>query len=230
MRNLCVIFLIAGGCRIGEHIAPPPIDADGNGEVDSGDGPDGAPADAPTSSGLHAIIGERPEVTGSCDALDDRAEVDDRFDPPVQEMDVTAGWEFDTGADSYDDPSYGFEPPWPTAQSGRFSVRFRGRVRLTAGTHCFSIDIGATGTDIIGGKNACGQVWLGDAVAETGFAAATAGPATVCAEVAADGAEDLDIVFWYFNIFEPAKLVVRRCAGAGSTPDQPLAAGDVSPG
>lgn len=230
MRNLTFIFLIACGCRIGEYIAPPPTDAGGSGDVDGGGLADAAPPDAPGATGLHAIIGERPEWTGSCDALDDRAELDDRFDPPVQEQDVVAGWEFDTGADSYADPSYGFDPPWPSAESGRFSVRFRGRIRLAAGTHCFSIDIGATGTDIIGGKNGCGQVWIGDTVAETGYAAATAGPATACVEVAADGSEDLDIVFWYFNILEQAKLVVRRCAGAGCTPDQPIAAGDVSPG
>lgn len=229
MRNAYVIFLIACGCRIGEYIAPPPIDAGGTGAVDSGDGADGAPPDAASAIGLHAIIGERPEWTGSCDALDDRPEMNDRFDPAVMEQDVVAGWEFDTGADSYDDASYGFDPPWPGAESGRFSVRFRGTIRLTAGTHCFSIDIGATGTDIIGGKNACGQIWIGDAVAETGYLAATAGAATVCVDVAEDGAEDLDIVFWYFNIFEQAKLVVRRCAGPACTPDQPIAAGDVSP-
>ena len=229
MRTTCAIWLILCGCRIGEHIAAPPIDAGGNGEVDSGGAVDGAPPDAAGPPGLHAIIGERPEWTGSCDALDDRAEMEDRFDPPVLEQDVVAGWEFDTDADSHDDPSYGFDPPWPSAQSGRFSVRFRGRIQLTAGTHCFSIDIGATGTDIIGGKNACGQVWLGDAVAETGFSAATAGPATVCVDVAADGGHDLDIVFWYFNVLERAKLQVRRCAGAGCTPDQPIAAADVTP-
>jgi hypothetical protein len=232
MRNLAVILLIAcGGCRIGEYIAPPPPDAGGSGDGDGGDLADAAPPDAPGATGLHAIIGERPEWTGSCDALDDRAELEDRFDPAVQEQDVVAGWEFDTGADSYDDATYNFEPAWPTAESGRFSVRFTGRIRLDPGPHCFSIDIGATGTDIVGGKNACGQIWLGEAVAETGYLAATAGPATVCVDVApeGDGAETIDIVFWYFNIFEQAKLVVRQCAGDACAPDQPIAAADVSP-
>ena len=229
VRHLTFIFLIASGCRIGEYIAPPPVDAGGGGDVDGGELTDGAPPDAPGVTGLRATIGERPEWTGSCDALDDQAEVNDRFDPPVQEQDVVAGWEFDTGADSYADPSYGFDPPWPSAESGRFSVRFRGRIRLAAGPHCFSIDTGATGTDIIGGKNMCGQIWIGGAVAETGFAAATAGPATVCVDLAEAGAEDLDIVYWYFNVLEPARLVVRQCAGAACTPDQPIAADDVSP-
>ena len=64
------------------------------------------------------------------------------------------------------------------------------RSRRAAGPHCFSIDTGATGTDIIGGKNVCGQIWIGDSVAETGFAAATAGPATVCVDLAADVSPD----------------------------------------
>lgn len=217
-------------CRIGEHIAAPPVDGrpaaiDGAIEVDATDAP-------PAQVGLRATIGERPEVTGSCGALDDRAEMDGRFDPPLQEQVVTAGWEFDTDADSYADPSYGFMPPWPSAQSGRFSVRFAGTIELDAGTHCFSVDIGATGTDIISGKNGCGQVWLGaatTAAAETGFDAATSGPATGCIDVAAAGPVELAIVFWYFNIFERARLQVRHCPGTGCTPAEPLSVPSLRP-
>jgi hypothetical protein len=155
-----------------------------------------------------------------------------RFDPVVAAQDVTAGWDFDTDADNYDHASYGFMPNWPSAQSGRFSVRFHGTVHLDAGTHCFSVDIGATGTDIINGRNGCGQVWLagaGSATAETGFEAATAGPATGCIDQATAGPAELDIVFWYFNIFERAKLHVRHCAGTGCTPAEPLSAMQLRP-
>jgi hypothetical protein len=229
----CLLLVIAAtACRIGEHIADPPIDGRGGPTVDAPvvepDAPDGPPA----VTGLHATIGERPEGTGSCGFLDDRAEMMDRFNPALQEQDVTAGWEFDTGADSYADPSYGFMPAWPSAQSGRFSVRFSGTITLEAGPHCFSIDIGATGTDIIGGKNECGQLWLGtgtSASAETGFEAATSGPATTCLDVSTAGPTDLVIVFWYFNIFEQAKLQVRHCAGAACTPDQPLSVTSLQP-
>ena len=110
------------------------------------------------------------------------------------------------------------------AQWGAFSVRFRGTIDLDAGPHCFSIDIGATGTDIISGKNACGQLYLGPgdaALAETGFDAASADAYHACATTTA-GKTELDIVFWYFNILETAKLVVRTCDGAACTPDQPL--------
>ena len=123
-------------------------------------------------------------------------------------------------------------PNWPMAQSGRFSVRFHGNVVLDAGMHCFSIDIGATGTDIINGRNGCGQVWLAGAntaTAETGFEAATAGVATGCINVATTAPTELDIVFWYFNIFERAKLHVRHCAGASCTPAEPLSAMQLQP-
>jgi len=222
------VILFASSCRIGEHIADPPGDVDATVGDDDDDTPDATASevDAMPATGLHAIIGERPEWSGTCNSLDDRAEMEDRFDPPVHEQDITAGWEFDTTADRYDDPTYGFVPNWPTAEQGRFSVRYHGTIQLAAGTHCFSVDIGATGTDLSGGKNACGQIYLGTAaaaLAETGYEAASVDAAVGCVDVA-DGAQDLDIVFWYFNIFERAKLQVRMCSGAGCTPDQPISA------
>lgn len=261
MRNppIMAALVVLAGCRLGESIATAPPDADqldpatdggdddgdagpcepgrdgdGDGVADCDELGDGDPVTDPAVfNGLIATIGERPEVTGSCDALDDRAEMSDRFDPSVAEMPVIAGWEFDTAADSYDDPSYGFDPPWPAAQSGRFSVRFHGELALAAGTHCFAVDIGATGTDIINGRNGCGQVWVDagaspDApLAETGFGAASTDAATGCVAIDADGSYAVDLVFWYFNIFEQARFAVRHCAGAGCTPDAPITAAQV---
>jgi hypothetical protein len=221
----------AGACRFGEHHAQPPVDGpSGGARFDAG--PDAAGPDAEnTFHGMHAAIGDRPEWTGTCKTLPDYATMTSHFATPQQEQDVVAGWEFDTDADAYSDPSYGFEPAWPVAAAAeRFSVRFRATVHLAAGAHCFSIDTGATGTDIINGKNECGQVWAGTAkVAETGYEAATAGPATGCIDQPSDGGVELDVVFWYFNIFERAKLVVRHCAGASCTPDQPLNVPDLVP-
>ncbi len=230
--QLATLVLLLSACRLGEHIAEAPVDAglaaaDAGDDGDGGAGPDAE--DAVAFHGLLATIGERPEWSGTCDAVGDPAMVADRFDPVVQQQRVTAGWDFDTAADSYDDPSYGFAPAWPAAAaSGRFSLRFQGELALAAGTHCFSVDIGATGTDIVGGKNACGQLWLGSGaspLAETGFGAPSTDAATACADVAAGDA--LTIVFWYFNIFEQARLRVRHCAGAGCTPDLPLTVDDV---
>ncbi len=227
-----VIAIVAAACRLGEHVAEAPIDGLGL-PVDAALATADAAVDAPDGPrGLRATIGDRPEVTGSCGALDDRAEMLTRFEPAMAEQDVTAGWEFDTDADSYDHASYGFVPNWPSATSGRFSLRLHGRITLDAGPHCFSVDIGATGTDIISGKNGCGQVWVGAgnaALAETGYEAATSGVATGCIDVASTGPTDFDIVFWYFNIFERARLNVRHCAGAGCTPAEMLMLASLQP-
>jgi hypothetical protein len=225
-----MMVVFASGCRIGEYVAPPPVDSgpDGVGViVDAPAPPDGPPA----FHGMHATIGENPGWTGSCDALDTRAEMLDRFDPAVQEQDVRAGWDFDTSADIYNDATFNFDPNWPTAASGQFSVRFAGTIALAAGPHCFSIDVGATGTDIVGGKNECAQIYLGDgdAIAETGYLAATSGVATGCIDLGADAAPELDIIFWYFNIFEQATLHVRTCDGAACIPSTPLPLSALTP-
>jgi hypothetical protein len=211
------------------YMCDPSINGDGDelgdcAELDDGDDF----TDPMVFNGLTATIGDRPEWTGSCDWLDDFDEMIGRFDGSTQVMDVWAGWEFDTDADSYDDPSYGFQPGWPSAQSGRFSVRFNGRIRLAAdGTHCFSIDVGATGTDIIGGKNMCAQIYVdgrpgGAWLAETGYGADSVDADVGCVDLPA-GDVPLDIVFWYFNVLERAQLTVRACTGAAPcAPDRPL--------
>ena len=68
-----------------------------------------------------------------------------------------------------------------------------------------------------------------DATSFAGPPSATAGPATGCIDLPADGPIDLAIVFWYFNIFERAKLVIRHCMGAGCTPNEPLSAAWLTP-
>ena len=41
----------------------------------------------------------------------------------------------DTTADTYNDPTFGFDPNWSGAQFGAFSVRFHGTIELTAKAH-----------------------------------------------------------------------------------------------
>ena len=249
--TLTLLVLLAPACRIDEHIAPPPpdgvigvdaggsdgadaapctpgTDGDGDGVDDCTERDDGDPfTDPAVYNGLHAVIGARPPwLQGSCDHLSDYAEMETRYATPVQEHDVRAGWEFDTDANSYDDPSYGFDPSWPMAQANEFTVRFAGRIQLAAGPHCFSVDIGATGTGIIDGKNACGQVYVGvgaapmKALAETGYGAASVDARVGCVDVATAGAAQLDIVYWYSDANMRAKLQVRHCAGAACTPGE----------
>jgi hypothetical protein len=185
-------------------------------------------------NGLTAVIGDRPEFFGSCTNLDDHVEMAGHFAASTHTLDVYAGWEFDTGADAYSDPSYGFQPSWPMAAAAeRFSVRYTGTIRLAAGgTQCFSVDIGATGTDIFTSRNACGQVYLnagdGVALAETGLDATSVDAKTGCVTLDA-GSYPFDIVFWYQDTAQQAKLQVRRCTSASGpcTPDQPLAAKDL---
>ena len=234
--SIAVVVMTA--CRLGEHVAQPPVDGAGSGALPDGV-IDGAPADAQnTFHGMRASIGDEPQWTGSCTMnVPDYATMMSHFASPMAQQDVTAGWEFSTDADSYADPSYGFMPAWPSSSPGqnqRFSLRFRATLQLTAGAHCFTIDTGASGTDIITGNNECGQIWLGaiDApakIAETGYQAATAGPATGCIDQAADGPAELDVIFWYFNVLAPAKLVLRQCDSASCTPDAPLSVPALAP-
>jgi len=206
-----------------------PGDRDGDGVTDCAEAADGDPfTDPVVFNGLLAVIGDRPEVTGSCSNLTDYDEMNGHFQGATR-MNVRAGWEFDTDADAYNDPSYGFSPNWGSAPSERFSVRFTGRVNLRqGGMHCFSIDIGATGTGIVSGKNMCAQVYVSSSsgmrrLIESGYQAESATANVACLMLPA-GDYPFDIVFWYFNIFERAKLAVRWCAGGSSmcTPSQPL--------
>ena len=216
----------AGECAPGE-------DGDADGVSDCDELADDDPfTDPAVYNGLTAMIGERPEW-GSCNDLDDHAEMRMRFAASSKMMDVRAGWDFDTGADAYSDPSYGFEPSWAmAAPAERFSLRFAGRIRLAAaGTQCFSIDIGAAGTDVFLSGNNCGQIYLGGGptwLAETGHEAASVDAKLGCVELPA-GDYDLDLVFWYYNLLAQAKLHVLRCTSASGpcTPDQPLATKDL---
>jgi hypothetical protein len=253
-----VLGALAGACTIGGVHALPPDETSGI-DTDGGLAHDGGDSDALTEctpgvdsdgdgredclellddddytdpevfNGLEAVIGDRPEFVGSCNNLDDHAEMASHFAASTKTLDVHAGWEFDTGADAYSDPSYGFMPNWPDpAPAERFSVRYTGRIRLSeGGVQCFSVDIGATGTDLFTSRNACGQVYLdagdGAPLAETGLDAASVDAKTGCVMLGA-GDYSFDIVFWYMNTLEQAKLQVRRCTVASGTctPDQPL--------
>lgn len=241
LRGVLLTLALCAACRFGEHHAQPPLDgAPPDGKADAS--PD---AEQNVFHGMHAVIGDTPQWTGSCSALAGYTMMSSHFAQPMQEADIDAGWDFDTSADSYTDPSYGFDPMWPSSAPGqRFSVRYRATMRLAAGHHCFSIDIGATGTDIITSGNQCGQIYVGvagatpdTAIAETGYEAATSGPAIGCVDVPASaavettapdgsvtrgGGAELDVVYWYFNIFQQAVLHVRHCAGDGCTPADPL--------
>ncbi len=259
MKQLAlVVVLVGAGCRIGGSNALPPLDADPSagpdamvpdgplpdagcvtGVDDDGDGVDNcteaddgnAFTDPAIFNGLKVTIGDRPEITGSCNNIDDFTEMESRFASSTTTLNAYAGWEFDTAADSYNDPSYGFMPNWTSAQSGRFSARYSGTINLTdTGMHCFRIDIGATGTGIINGKNMCAQIYVNGGggagqvnnwLVESGYQADASDVNEACVTLDA-GPYSFDIVYWYFNVLERAQLQVRYCYGdqAACTPDQ----------
>jgi len=211
-----------GSCVVGG-------DTDHDGLGDCEEMVDGDPTTDPAVfNGLWVTVGDRPEGTGSCGMLSDYAEMDGRFSGSTRRQRVWAGWDFDTAADAYTHSDYGFQPAWPDGASNeRFSLRYSGKIHLSqTGRHCFSISIGATGTDIIGGKNACGQIYVHgsgsmDPLTETGFGAS--GSSTGCLDLSA-GDHTIDIVFWYFNVLEQATLHVRHCVGNGGpcSANQPI--------
>ncbi len=211
-----------GSCVVGG-------DTDRDGLGDCEEMVDGDPfTDPAVFNGLWVTVGDRPEGTGSCGMLSDYGEMDGRFSGSSRRQRVWAGWDFDTAADAYTHSDYGFQPAWPDgAASERFSLRYSGKIHLAqTGRHCFSISIGATGTDIIGGKNACGQIYVNgsgsmDPLTETGFNAS--GSNTGCVDLTA-GDHTIDIVFWYFNVLEQATLHVRHCVGNGGpcSANQPI--------
>ena len=237
MRAAAAIACITcASCRFGEHTAVPPVDGAQSGSAVIDGAPPAPDAQENVFHGMRVTIGDRPEWTGSCKSnLPDYATMTGHFATPKQQEDADAGWDFDTSADAYSDPSYGFDPMWPMAAAAeRFSARYKATIHLAAGPHCFSIDIGASGTDIITSGNECGQIWLGpeeapSKIAETGYEAATSGVATGCIDQASDGTAELDVVFWYFNVLAQAKLHLRECDGASCTPGTPLSVPDLVP-
>lgn len=212
----------------------PGADSDGDGADDCAELGDGNRYTDPLIfNGFKATVGDRPEVTGGCSALDDHAEMLTRFDTPFDSMNVYAGWDFDTNADDYNHPSYGFQPSWSDVCGGRFSMRYGATMSFAeAGVYCFRIDVGATGTGIIDGKNMCAQIYVNAGtgagqssswLVETGYQAQSADANLACVTMQA-GEHPIDIVYWYFNIFEQAILHVRYCYTAQGTcsPDMPI--------
>jgi hypothetical protein len=209
-------------------------DGDGDNIPDCTEQDDGDPATDPAIvNGLHAVIGRAPEVSGSCKWLESWDEVKHELGTIKREQDISAGWSFDTMANRYDDASYGFAPNWPAAEGGRFNIVYRGKVFLTAGQHCFAVDIGAAGSD--SASNRCAQIYVSigaratSALAQTGFEA-PANAAVNCVDMTADGTAPIDIVYRNFHLALPPithphnKLDVRHCAGVACTPTTTLPA------
>jgi hypothetical protein len=137
---------------------------------------------------------------------------------------VSQGWSFDTSAHNFTNASYHWAP-WPTGSgyntwAGRFTANFDAK---QAGTYCFSVDNGATGSDIISGRNACLSAWWkGSRIAQTGYSTAGgsgASPRTGCVNVTTPGLNQLDFTGrWHdANIWRNFRMQVKYCYGGAST-------------
>lgn len=121
-------------------------------------------------SGMYTRIDDDGIISGTCNVADSWDEMQSNFGTD-QEQPMRGGWNYDSENHSYHAGTFNWNPAWPnnggTSWEAMMSAEF---LVPESGRYCFSQDIGATGTSIVTGRNACGQVWLNKSiVAEVGF-------------------------------------------------------------
>lgn len=165
------------------------------------------------------------DPSGSCNYMDNYAEMQSRFSNPLQTGNKTAGWNFNTGHHNYSNNAYGVSPQWQGNGSSTWSVRHQGEFMVAeAGRYCFSADNGSSGSGIISGRNSCLQVWAKEQrVAEVGYNSVQQNSSCIDLE---QGANKLDISARYHNAnwWRNFKMNVKWCKASGSscTPNQAL--------
>jgi FAD/FMN-containing dehydrogenase len=190
------------------------------------------------SDGLEVAQGTNPGVfngfrtriapahpAGDCAYNDSWSEVQSVFSSSNVSKDwkTTAGWTFDTSAHNFTNASYTWNP-WPVGTgyitwAARFTANF---MAPQAGRYCFSVDNGATGSDIISGRNACLAAWWNQSrITQTGYSTAGGSggsPRTACVNVTTPGANQLDLVGrWHdANIWRNFRMQVKYCFGGGA--------------
>lgn len=202
----------------------PSYDTDGDGvsdadETNRGTNPDKFNGFSSTLAG--------GDPSGSCNYMDDYAEMQSRFTNPIQQGKKTAGWQFNSGNHNYTSSSFGVTPNWQGGGSNTWSVRHSGKfIAPEAGRYCFSADNGASGNWISSGRNSCLQVWAKEQrLAEVGYNSAK--QRSGCIDMDA-GANQLDISARYHdaNLWRNFKMDVKWCKASGNscTPNQVLSA------
>lgn len=137
---------------------------------------------------------------------------------------IKEGWSFDTSAHNFTNASYTWSP-WPTGTgyitwAGRFTAMFNAE---QPGTYCFSVDNGATGSDIVGGRNACLAAWWNQQrIVQTGYSTAGgsgASPRTGCVSVSSPGRYQLDFTGrWHdANVWRNFRMRTKYCYTTGSS-------------
>lgn len=161
---------------------------------------------------------------GDCNYMDTWSDLNGAFSSPSHDMLMTQGLEFDVGNHNFTQPGYTWSP-WPSGNGYiTWGARFTADFDFDqAGTYCFSVDNGSTGTGIIDGRNACMAAWVDQSrLAMTGYSAvggSGGSPRTGCVTYTTPGYHRLDIAGrWHdANLWRSFKSRVRWCYNANGT-------------
>jgi len=121
-------------------------------------------------SGMYVRIDDDGVWSGTCNKADSWSEMKKNFGAD-QKQNMSAGWDYDSENHSYHTYTYEWSPNWPNSGGRSWEAMMSAKfVPEDSGRYCFSQDNGATGTGIISGWNACGQIWINKSrVAEVGY-------------------------------------------------------------
>ena len=174
-------------------------------------------------SGMYVRIDDDGVWSGTCNKADSWSEMKGNFGAD-QKQNMSAGWDYDSENHSYHTYTYSWAPDWPN-NGGRsweamMSAKF---VPEDSGRYCFSQDNGATGTGIVSGWNACGQIWINKSrVVEVGYQSTNT--PVGCIDLTADEPVRLDFYNRHhdWNVGRSFKSRPRWCFGAAGpcTPDR----------
>lgn len=201
------------------------IDSDGDGLTDCFELENGA--DPNVYNGLKVSI-DGFAGDGSCNKMDDYAEMESRYQSPREVKVMRAGWEFNSKNHTYTTSTYSWDPEWSSSGKRTWKVRFEGLFRApSSGRYCFDVTNGSSGGGIIGGWNSCAQIWVDQQrMSEAGFNASDhAQPG--CIDLSSGESYRLDLVGRYHNanVGRPFIYSARYCSsdtGANCSPDKQL--------
>jgi FAD/FMN-containing dehydrogenase len=187
----------------------------------------------------------RADPAGDCKYHDSWSELESVYSTAnaTEDFYLRSGWEFDASAGNqghnFVRNHYPWNP-WPDEGTGyvTWGARLSGNFNFNqTGTWCFSVNNGATGSDIIGGRNACLNLWVNQArVAQTGYSTvggSGGSPRTGCVSITTPGWRRLDVSGRYHdaNLGRNYRMQVRYCrtTGTSCTPNLPIPQSMVQP-
>ena len=201
------------------------MDGDGDGLTDCFELANGS--DPAVYNGLKVTIDDFLG-DGSCNKMDDYAEMESRYQSPREVAVMRAGWEFNSKNHTYTSSTYSWDPRWSRSGKRTWKVRFEGLFRApTSGRYCFDVTNGSSGGGIVDGWNSCAQIWVDQVrMSEAGYNASNhAEPG--CIDLSSGESYRLDLVGRYHNanVGRPFIYSTRYCVdegGADCVPDTGL--------